>query len=207
MNNYYEIRLSGAGGQGLGLAGRVFSESSIKSGFNVCQTQSYGPEARGGASRTDIIISRKEILFPNCRELDILLAMNQESADKFDDEVKEDGIILVDTTFVNQIPEGKVYEYPLTTKSIEEYGTPVAANIIAVGMIASLCRLFNLEIWISSLKETVPERFIEMNLKAFELGHKEGREILHIEEGRVPLAYDRKRPIHDSLKEKNGKNK
>ncbi|MCK4671667.1 MAG: 2-oxoacid:acceptor oxidoreductase family protein [Candidatus Aegiribacteria sp.] len=206
MKNYYEIRLSGAGGQGLALAGRVFSESSIKSGYNVCQTQSYGPEARGGASRTDIIISRKEILFPNCRELDILLAMNQESADKFAGEVKEDGIILVDTTFVNQIPVGKVYEYPLTRKSIEEYETPVAANIIAVGMIASLCRLFNLEIWIDSLLKTVPERFIKMNLKAFELGHKEGREILHVEEGRVPIAYDRKRPVPDCLKENNGNN-
>jgi len=200
MKKYYEIRLSGAGGQGLGLAGRVFSEAAIRSDFDVCQTQSYGPEARGGASRTDIIISRKEILYPNCRNLDILLAMNQESADKFSGSVVSDGIILVDTTFVNQIPEGKVYEYPLTTRSIEEYGTPVAANIIAVGMLASLCRLFSLDIWIEALQERVPGRFIKMNLKAFELGHKEGREILHVEEGRVPLAYDRKQPVPNSIK-------
>lgn len=200
MKNYYEIRLSGSGGQGLGLAGRVFSQSSIRADYNVCQTQSYGPEARGGASRTDIIISKKEILFPNCRELDFLLAMNQESADKFAGEVKENGIILIDTTFVNQIPEGRVYEYSLTTKSIEEFKTPLAANIIAIGMLASLGRLFNLEIWVASLKETVPGRFIDMNLKAFELGHKEGREILHVEEGRAPIAYDRKKPVHDSIK-------
>jgi len=200
MKKYYEIRLSGAGGQGLGLAGRVFSEAAIDSGYDVCQTQSYGPEARGGASRTDIIISKKDILYPNCRNLDILLAMNQESADKFGKSVKDDGIILVDTTFVNQIPEGKVYEYNLTSISIEEFKTPMAANIIAVGMLASLTRLFSLDAWIRALKARVPRRFIKMNLNAFELGHKEGREILHVEEGRVPVAYDRKQPVPDCLK-------
>ena len=121
MKKYYEIRLSGAGGQGLGLAGRVFSEAAIRSDYDVCQTQSYGPEARGGASRTDIIISKKEILYPNCRNLDILLAMNQESSDKFAGSVVDEGIILVDTTFVNQIPEGDVYEYCLTRKSLKEF--------------------------------------------------------------------------------------
>ena len=200
MKKYYEIRLSGAGGQGLGLAGRVFSEAAIGSGYNVCQTQSYGPEARGGASRTDIIISKKEILYPNCRNLDILLAMNQESADKFGKSVRDEGIILVDTTFVNQIPEGRVYEYALTSISIEEFKTPMTANIIAVGMLASLTRLFTLDSWIRAMKERVPRRFIKMNLKAFELGHKEGREILHVEEGRIPVAYDRKQPVPDCLK-------
>ena len=200
MKKYYEIRLSGAGGQGLGLAGRVFSEAAIDSGYNVCQTQSYGPEARGGASRTDIIISKKEILYPNCRNLDILLAMNQESADKFGKSVRDEGIILVDTTFVNQIPEGRVYEYALTSISIEEFKTPMTANIIAVGMLASLTRLFTLDSWIRAMKERVPRRFIKMNLKAFELGHKEGREILHVEEGRIPVAYDRKQPVPDRIK-------
>jgi 2-oxoglutarate ferredoxin oxidoreductase subunit gamma len=200
MKKYYEIRLSGAGGQGLGLAGRVFSEAAIRSDYDVCQTQSYGPEARGGASRTDIIISKREILYPNCRNLDILLVMNQESADKFSGDVVNDGIILVDTTFINQIPDGNVYEYCLTRKSIEEFGTPMAANIIAVGMLASLARLFTLEIWIEALKKRVPRRFIKMNLKAFELGHKEGREVLHVKEGRIPVAFDRKQPVPDCLK-------
>jgi len=200
MKKYYEIRLSGAGGQGLGLAGRVFSEAAIDSGYDVCQTQSYGPEARGGASRTDIIISRKKILYPNCRNLDILLAMNQESTDKFSRSVVDEGIILVDTTYVNQIPEGRVYEYSLTDMSMKEFETPMAANIIAVGMLASLTRLFTLDAWIRAMKERVPRRFIKMNLKAFELGHKEGREILHVEEGRIPIAYDRKQPVPDCLK-------
>ncbi|MBN2586054.1 MAG: 2-oxoacid:acceptor oxidoreductase family protein [Candidatus Fermentibacteraceae bacterium] len=200
MKKYYEVRLSGAGGQGLGLAGRVFSEASIQSDYNVCQTQSYGPEARGGASRTDIIISRKEILYPNCRHLDILLAMNQESSDKFAGEVEEDGIILVDSTFVNQLPQGRVYGFPLTTISVQEFKTPLAANIIAIGMLASIGRLFSIDTWVRAIEKTVPARFAKMNLNAFEIGHREGREILHVEEGRVPVAYDRKQPVPDSLK-------
>jgi 2-oxoglutarate ferredoxin oxidoreductase subunit gamma len=200
MKKYYEVRLSGAGGQGLGLAGRVFSQASIQSDYNVCQTQSYGPEARGGASRTDIIISRKEILYPNCRNLDILLAMNQESADKFAGEVQEDGLILVDSTYVNQLPEGHVYDYPLTRRSIQEFKTPVAANIIALGMLASLGRLFSIDVWVKAIRKTVPPRFLKMNLNAFEIGHREGRDVLNVEEGRVPVAYDRKQPVPDSLK-------
>jgi 2-oxoglutarate ferredoxin oxidoreductase subunit gamma len=203
MKKYYEVRLSGAGGQGLGLAGRVFSEASIQADYNVCQTQSYGPEARGGASRTDIIISKKEILYPNCRHLDVLLAMNQESSDKFASEVEENGIILVDSTFVNQLPEGRVYAFPLTTRSVEEFKTPVAANIIAMGMLASLGRLFSIDIWVKAIRKTVPKRFLKMNLDAFELGHREGREILNIEEGRMPVAYDRKQPVPESLKKEN----
>ncbi len=200
MKKYYEVRLSGAGGQGLGLAGRVFSEASIQSDYNVCQTQSYGPEARGGASRTDIIISRKEILYPNCRHLDILLAMNQESSDKFAGEVEEDGIILVDSTYVNQLPQGRVYGFPLTAISVEEFKTPLAANMIAIGMLASLGRLFSIDTWVRSIEKTVPGRFLKMNLNAFEIGHREGREILHVEEGRAPVAYDRKQPVPDSIK-------
>jgi 2-oxoglutarate ferredoxin oxidoreductase subunit gamma len=203
MNKYYEVRLSGSGGQGLGLAGRVFSEAAILGDYNVCQTQSYGPEARGGSSRTDIIISRSEILFPNCRELDILLAMNQASADKFASDVTETGMILVDTTYVNQPPPGNVYEYPLSKQSIDFFGSPVAANMIALGMLAAVGRLFDIETWVKAIQGTVPRRYTEMNLNAFELGHKEGRAMLHVEEGRVRVAFDRKRPVRKAPKREN----
>lgn len=202
MKKYYEIRLSGSGGQGLGLAGRVFSEAAILGDYNVCQTQSYGPEARGGSSRTDIILSRSEILFPNCRELDILLAMNQASSDKFACDVTESGMILVDSTFVNQPPPGNVYEYPLTRQSIDFFGSPMAANIISLGMLASMGRLFDIDTWVKAINGTVPERFLKMNLDAFELGHREGRAILNVEEGRVQVAFDRKRPLKKCTRKK-----
>jgi 2-oxoglutarate ferredoxin oxidoreductase subunit gamma len=200
--SYSEIRLAGSGGQGLGLAGRILSQAAILNGSEVCLTQSYGPEARGGASRTDVIISDKPILFPNCRKLDILLAMNQESSDKFSPKLKETGFSIVDSTYVDQLPEGKVYESPFTSRCIETFGQKIAANLIALGMFAALSRLFNLDIWTEAIRMTVPAAFLEMNLNAFELGHREGREIMHMEEGRIPITWDRKQPVPKAIRDK-----
>jgi 2-oxoglutarate ferredoxin oxidoreductase subunit gamma len=201
---YSEIRLAGSGGQGMGLAGRIFSLAAISEDYNVCQTQSYGPEARGGASRTDIIISSREILFPNCRELDVLLAMNQESTDKFSSNVKESGFTLIDSTFVNQLPAGKVYGYPLTATTIEMFESALMTNLMALGMLAALTGFFKLDSWIAAIKETVPQRFVKSNLMAFEHGHREGRDILHIDEGRVKVVFDRKQPVPENLRRPGG---
>ena len=199
---YSEIRLAGSGGQGLGLAGKILGQAAILNGDEVCFTQSYGPEARGGASRTDVIISDKPILFPNCRKLDILLAMNQESADKYSAKVKETGFFVVDSTFVDQLPEGKVYEYPFTKDSIDVFGQKIVANLMAMGMFAALSRYFKLEIWAEAIRLSVPKAFLEMNLKAFEMGHREGREILNMEEGRIPVTWDRKQPVPKAIRDK-----
>jgi 2-oxoglutarate ferredoxin oxidoreductase subunit gamma len=201
---YAEIRLAGSGGQGMGLAGRIFSLAAILEDYNVCQTQSYGPEARGGASRTDIIISSREILFPNCRELDVLLAMNQESADKFSGSVRENGFTLVDSTFVDQLPTGKVYQFPLTATTIEQFGSALMTNLMALGMLAAFTRYFTLDTWTRAIKDAVPARFLKDNLRSFEHGHREGREILHVEEGRVQVVFDRKQPVPESLRRNGG---
>ncbi len=199
---YTEIRLSGSGGQGLGLAGRILSQAAIIENMFVCQTQSYGPEARGGASRTDVIISNREILYPECRELDVLLAMNQASTDKFACNVKPGGMIIVDSTFVNQLPEGRVYEFPFTGRCIEITGKALSANLMAMGMLAGLTRYFSLDTWINAIKCTVPARFVDVNLQIFEFGHKVGREVLHMEEGRIPMAWDRKMPVPKAIRDK-----
>lgn len=202
---YTETRLSGSGGQGLGLAGRILSQAAILDGMFVCQTQSYGPEARGGASRTDVIISRREILYPECRELDVLLAMNQASTDRFACNVKPGGMIIVDSTFVNQLPEGRVYEFPFTSRCIELTGKSISANLMALGMLAGLTRYFPLETWIGAIRCTVPSRFVDMNLQAFEFGHRVGREVLHMEESRIPMAWDRKMPVPKAVRDKSAR--
>jgi len=199
---YTEIRLSGSGGQGLGLAGRILSQAAILEDMFVCQTQTYGPEARGGASRTDVIISRREILYPECRELDVLLAMNQASTDKFACNVKAGGMIIVDSTFVDQLPEGRVYEFPFTSRCVDITGKPIAANLMALGILAGLSRYFTLETWINAIRCTVPSRSVDMNLQIFEFGHKMGREVLSMEEGRIPMAWDRKMPVPKAIRDK-----
>jgi len=202
MMRYAEIRLAGSGGQGLGLAGRIIAEAAMVEDFNVCQTQSYGPEARGGSSRTDIIVSRDEILFPNCRELDLLLAMNQESCFLYSAEVKEGGIILVDSTFVDQIPVGNVYRHAFTSEAVAEYKNPLMANMMALGMMASLTGYFKTETWKRAVSTIVPERFREVNLQAFERGREAGRDMIKDQSVRKPVAYDRKQPVPECLRKR-----
>ncbi len=202
MMRYAEMRLSGSGGQGLGLAGRIIAEAAITEDYNVCQTQSYGPEARGGSSKTDIIISRDEILFPNCRELDLLLAMNQESCTMYSPDVKDGGILIVDSTFVDQLPSGNVYAFALTTEAVKRFNNSMMANMIALGMMSSLVNFFKPETWRKSVSALVPARFRDVNLEAFDLGCGAGREMAKDHAVRKPVAFDRKQPVPDSLKKK-----
>ena len=90
---YFESRLSGSGGQGLILAGIILAEAAVVENFNVSQTQSYGPEARGGASRSDVVISNSKIYYPKTTKLDLLLALTQESCDKFFFDLKNESAI------------------------------------------------------------------------------------------------------------------
>jgi len=107
MSQRYEIRLSGAGGQGLILAGKILAEAAaIYENKNATQSQSYGPEARGGASRSEVIISDGDIDFPKASALDLLLCLTQEACDKYVGDLKTDGLLIVDSRFVKDIPEG-----------------------------------------------------------------------------------------------------
>ncbi|MFH0931386.1 MAG: 2-oxoacid:acceptor oxidoreductase family protein, partial [Candidatus Zixiibacteriota bacterium] len=101
----YDIRLSGSGGQGLIFAGTILAESlGVYEDKNVAQTQSYGPEARGGASRSDLVFSSGEIYYPKAIKLDLLLALTQEACDTYYLNLKDDGILLVDSNLVDQPP-------------------------------------------------------------------------------------------------------
>ena len=104
-----ELRLSGSGGQGLILAGKILAEAAaIYDGKNATQSQSYGPEARGGSSRSEVIISDAEIDYPKAINIDLLLAFTQEACDKYCKDVKENGILLVDSGYVTKVPKGNI---------------------------------------------------------------------------------------------------
>ncbi len=199
---YAEIRLSGSGGQGLGLAGRILAEAAMAEDFNVCQTQSYGPEARGGSSKTDVIISRDEILFPNCRELDVLLAMNQESCYLYSPCVKETGVSIVDSTFVNQVPAGTVYRYPFTSEAVRSFDSALVANMLALGVMSAVVGLFKVETWRRAVETLSPGRFRETNLKAFDFGRTAGLELSRDQAVRRPVAFDRKQPVPESIRKR-----
>jgi len=135
----FEIRLSGSGGQGMIFGSVVLCEAVGHTGnMNVVQSQSYGPEARGGASKADVVISKEEIYYPKAMKLDLLLAMTQEALDKYYPDLKEGGTLIVDTTLVTEIPTDDYYGLPFTRLAREEAGHIMVANVVALGAICAL---------------------------------------------------------------------
>jgi 2-oxoglutarate ferredoxin oxidoreductase subunit gamma len=172
----YEIRLSGSGGQGMVFAGTILAEAvGVEDGKNVCQTQSYGPEARGGASRSDLVVSPREIYYPKPLKLDLLLALTQESCDTYFPALKEDGVLIVDSGIVTQLPNRRVYGFPFTQVARDELGTPMVANIIALGAIASLTKIVSKQGLLEAVKKRAPKGTEERNLKAVEIGFELAR--------------------------------
>ena len=167
----FEIRLSGSGGQGMIFAGTVLAEAiGVEDGKNVCQTQSYGPEARGGASRSDLVVSSGEIYYPKPLKLDILLALTQEACDTYFPALKEEGVLIVDSGLVDQLPDHKVHGFPFSQIARDKIGTPMVANIIALGAIAALTRVASKKGLLEAVKRRAPKGTEERNLKAVETG-------------------------------------
>jgi len=176
LEERYEIRLSGSGGQGLILAGVILAEAAIIDGKNVVQTQSYGPEARGGASRSEIVMSQGEIYYPETTKLDLLLAMSQEACDKYHYDLKEDGLLIVDSSLVSYIPTSYAQGFPFTRLAKERLGRGVVANIIALGALVGLTHILSPKALEEAVITHVPPETRDLNLKALKLGLKIGKE-------------------------------
>lgn len=173
MSFRYEFRLSGSGGQGLILAGKILAEAAaIYDGKNATQSQSYGPEARGGSSRSEVIISDEDIDYPKAVNIDFLLAFTQEACDKYLRDVKENGMVLVDSSYVTNCPQGKykIYSVPITEIAEKEVGKTLVANIVALGMITELTGVVSKEAVESAILSRVPKGTEELNLTAFRTG-------------------------------------
>jgi 2-oxoglutarate ferredoxin oxidoreductase subunit gamma len=167
----YEIRLSGSGGQGLILMGIILAEAiGIYDGKYVAQTQSYGPEARGGSSKSEVIVSDEEIDYPKAIRLDLLLAMNQKSCDEFYPDLKAEGSLIVDSTFVTQIPTPKAFQIPFTRLAREKFGREVVANIIALGALSQLTPIVSAKAVESAVLARVPKGTEKLNRDALKAG-------------------------------------
>ncbi len=167
----FEIRLSGSGGQGMVFAGTVLAEGiGVEDGHNVVQTQSYGPEARGGASRSDLVVSHREIYYPKPLTLDLLLALTQEACDTYFPALKEDGVLIVDSGLVDQLPDRPVHGFPFTQLARDKVGTAMVANVMALGAIAALTKIVSKKGLLEAIKRRAPKGTEERNLKAVEIG-------------------------------------
>ena len=170
----YEIRLSGSGGQGMIFGSVVMCEAVGKSGSKkVVQSQSYGPEARGGASKADVVISDNEIYYPKAMKLDLLLVMTQESLDKYYGDLKEGGILVVDTTLVTDIPTDDYYGLEFTRMARKEIGSIVVSNVMALGAICAISELFSKEALIDAVLARAPKGTEDRNRQAVDIGYRE----------------------------------
>jgi 2-oxoglutarate ferredoxin oxidoreductase subunit gamma len=171
MSSRYEIRLAGSGGQGLILAGIILAEAAgVYDGKFVCQTQSYGPEARGGASKAEVVISDAEIDYPKAIQPDVLLAMNQKSLDAYIGDLKPGGALLVDADLVTEVPLSQAVAVPFTRIAREELGKTMVANIVALGALAQLTGAVSLASLEAAVLARVPKGTEDLNKKALAAG-------------------------------------
>lgn len=175
------IRISGAGGQGIISTGMLLGEAiAIGDGRNVTQSQSYGPEARGGATRADVIVSDDDIFFPECNDLDILLAFTEEAYGKFAPKAKPGAVIIADESAVDVIVgSARTVQVPFLTLAEKKFNTPMVANIIAMGFLSAYTNV----VTIDSLRAIVSEQYattpyLTKNMTALEQGFQLGTEYL-----------------------------
>lgn len=178
MEDQYEIRFAGSGGQGIIMAALVLAEAAgVYDGKYVCQTQSYGPEARGGNSKAEVVISKKVIDYPRATKLDLLLAMNQAACDTYFLDLKPKGLLVVDATLVDQVPTSRVVAISFTQIARKEEGKEFVANIVGLGAVGYLAQVVSLKSLEAALIARVPKGTEEMNRKALHAGIKAARKV------------------------------
>ncbi len=167
----YDIRLSGTGGQGIIVMGIILGEAiGIYDGKCVAQTQSYGPEARGGSSRAEVVVSDEEIDYPKALRLDVLLAMSQKSCDQYYHDLKDDGTLIVDSTFVTQFPVPEIFAIPFTRIAREKLGKEMAANIVALGALGAITNCVSKGALEKAVVARVPKGTENLNREALRAG-------------------------------------
>jgi len=175
-----EIRIGGFGGQGVILAGIILGKAaSIFDKNEAVQTQSYGPEARGGASKCEVVIGDSQIDYPKVQSPDIFVAMSNEALTKYIVDLKDNGTLIVDpgTTDVSDVQDFidehniKVFEAPATKTANDDIGLKIVANIVMVGAITKITEVISKEAAIKAIEASVPKGTEEKNIKAFEAGY------------------------------------
>jgi len=175
-----EIRISGSGGQGIIMAGYLLGKAaSIYDNKISTQVQSYGPEARGGASKTEVIISDDNIYYPFVQMADIFVSLSQLGYNRYRREVKKDSVTLIDPIFVKPVKNGCL-EIP-ATKIALDLGSKIVANIVMLGAMAEITKVVTIESLEESIKSTVNDRFLDINLQAVNKGREIGCAIIEEE--------------------------
>ena len=174
-----EIRICGFGGQGVILSGFINGKAAaVFMDYNAVQSQSYGPEARGGAARSEVIISDEKIGYPRPTGVDLLVAMSQESFDTYRDDLNKNTKIVIDPDLVPKHDIGRPVYKVQAQKIAEELGNKIVTNIVMVGASMAIFGLLDEEAVRKSVLDSVPKRFLELNEKAYVKGLEAGKNAL-----------------------------
>ncbi|MHA1943533.1 MAG: 2-oxoacid:acceptor oxidoreductase family protein [Candidatus Thorarchaeota archaeon] len=176
----FEIRFGGFGGQGIVTMAVVLGEAiSLVEKKECVQTQSYGPEARGGATKSELVIDDEEVDYPKVQEPDVFVAMSRAAYLEYVDGLKDDGILIVDEDLVEiegDLPDGvKIYKIPATRIADAEVGVKQATNVVMLGALTAITGIASLKGLRQQIIDRWP-RFKKTNLKALDLGVKAGKE-------------------------------
>ena len=164
---------SGSGGQGVITAAIILAEAAvIYEGMNATQSQSYGAAARGGATRSDIIISEDVIHFPEVVQPNILVCLTQEAYNLYSTIVRPGGTLLTDSRFVStsKITDARQTELPIYDTVMEKIGKPIVFNICVLGALIGITELLRPQSVLNAIGDRVPKDFLQMNKTAFDLG-------------------------------------
>jgi 2-oxoglutarate ferredoxin oxidoreductase subunit gamma len=167
-----EVRFGGSGGQGVILMGVIMAMAGARDHRFVVQTQSYGPEARGGYSRSDVIISDSPIDYPELERADLLVALSQAAADEYIAVLRPDGVLVYDSENVIVVPHftGDRFGVPFTRLALEETGRTQTANILTLGAVAGITGVVTTDSLRKAVFAMVPRGTEEMNSKALTRG-------------------------------------
>ncbi|MGY5859292.1 MAG: 2-oxoacid:acceptor oxidoreductase family protein [Candidatus Thorarchaeota archaeon] len=178
----YEVRIGGFGGQGVVTMAVVAGETaSLYDKKYVVQTQSYGPEARGGASKSEIVISDEEVDYPKVQAPDVFVVLSRAAYLEYIHGLKDDGILIIDEDLVEiegDLPDTvKIFKIPATRIADKEVGSKQATNVVMLGALAVITNIMSIEGLKARIEEKWP-RFLKTNMLALELGMKAGKEAL-----------------------------
>jgi len=176
MVNRHEIRLCGYGGQGIILAGYIVGQAaSIFEHKNVTYIRDYGPEARGGACRADVVISDERVLYPYISAPSVLIVMSQEAYDKYYTKNLEDTLVIIDEDLVKPIETSGMRLLTVPARRIaEELGNVTVANAVMLGFVTAATDIVSVEAMRKSILNSVPKGTVELNTEAFERGYAYG---------------------------------
>ncbi len=181
MKMRIEIRFAGFGGQGIIKSGIITAAAACIHGkSNAVQTQSYGPESRGGACKSEVVISEEEIDFPKVVEPDILVVMSQHAYNDYIDDVKAGGTVILDPDMIPREKEKqniKIFHVP-ATKMAEKLGRKIVANIVMLGAFVAITSVLSENAVKESIKENIPKGTEELNLNAFQKGYEFGKSLV-----------------------------